>query len=278
MATIDFPENPSQGDTHTQFGLIWQFDGGAWRSDMDLDQFATAAQGLLANTALQPGAQIPWTDVTAKPATFPPSAHTHTVSQITDFPSLATVATSGQYADLFGLPSLFDGAYASLSGIPSTFPPDAHMHSNITLTAGAGLTGGGNLGANRSLAADIATAANLRSGAANKLVDADVVYSANAPVVSSGSGTFTIDLNSGRVFQRTLTGNSTLGNPTNQVPGQSGVIYIIPNANGRTLSYGTAWKPIGNVPSINTDANKVNVFSYYVRSSGNISLSYLGAE
>ena len=33
-------------------------------------------------------------------------SHTHTVSQITDFPTLATVSTSGAYSDLTGAPSL----------------------------------------------------------------------------------------------------------------------------------------------------------------------------
>jgi len=35
-----------------------------------------------------------------------PLSHTHTVSDITDFPTLATVATSGAYADLTGTPTL----------------------------------------------------------------------------------------------------------------------------------------------------------------------------
>jgi len=35
-----------------------------------------------------------------------PTAHTHTKSQITDFPTLATVATSGSYADLSNKPSV----------------------------------------------------------------------------------------------------------------------------------------------------------------------------
>ena len=35
-----------------------------------------------------------------------PSTHTHTKSQITDFPSLATVATSGNYNDLTGKPTI----------------------------------------------------------------------------------------------------------------------------------------------------------------------------
>ena len=47
-----------------------------------------------------------YTSLTNVPATFAPSAHNHTISQITDFPSLATVATSGLYSDLTGTPDL----------------------------------------------------------------------------------------------------------------------------------------------------------------------------
>lgn len=56
-------------------------------SDAD---YATAAQGSLANTALQPNdlATVATTgaysDLTGIPVTFPPSAHTHTLSDITD--------------------------------------------------------------------------------------------------------------------------------------------------------------------------------------------------
>ena len=50
------------------------------------------------------------------------SSHTHTKSQITDFPSLATVATSGSYSDL--------------SNKPSSMTPSSHSHGNIT-NAGA---------------------------------------------------------------------------------------------------------------------------------------------
>lgn len=146
-----------------------------------------------------------------------------------------------------------------------------------SIIAGTGLTGG-TITTTGTIAADVATDANIHSGAANKLIASGQIYTANAPVATSGTGTYTIDMTAGRVFQRTLTGNSTLANPTNQVAGQSGVIYIIPNANGRTLSFGTDWKPIGGAPTIDTGANKVNVFSYYVRSANNISLSYLGAE
>jgi len=55
-------------------------------------------------------------------------------SDLSGTPTLATVATSGDYDDLTNKPSLFDGAYSSLSGIPSTFTPSAHTlnsHSDV---------------------------------------------------------------------------------------------------------------------------------------------------
>ena len=61
---------------------------------------------------------VPWTGVTGKPNDYPPSSHTHTKSQITDFPALATVATSGSYNDL--------------NNIPASFTPSSHTHGNVT--------------------------------------------------------------------------------------------------------------------------------------------------
>lgn len=150
----------------------------------------------------------------------------------------------------------------------------------VTFTAGTGLTGGGTLAANRTFNVDVATATNLRAGTANKIVDAAGIYSANAPVTSSGTGSWAPDFNAGRVFDRTLTGASTLANPTNVTAGQSGHIYIVQDSTGgRTLAYGTNWKvPGGTAPEIDTTANAVNVFSYYARTTTHISLRYIGVE
>ena len=46
------------------------------------------------------------TDSGKKASDFANATHTHTVSQITDFPSLATVATSGSYNDLSNKPTI----------------------------------------------------------------------------------------------------------------------------------------------------------------------------
>jgi len=62
-----------------------------------------------------------WNSVTGKPSTFPPSAHTHTASQITDFAS-AVVAVSPPVD------------WSNLTGKPSTFAPSAHTHLKSEIT------------------------------------------------------------------------------------------------------------------------------------------------
>lgn len=49
---------------------------------------------------------VKWDDIEDKPKTFTPSSHTHTKSDITDFPTLAAVATSGSYNDLSNKPTI----------------------------------------------------------------------------------------------------------------------------------------------------------------------------
>ena len=49
---------------------------------------------------------VKWDDIDDKPKSFTPSSHTHTKSDITDFPTLATVATSGSYDDLSNKPTI----------------------------------------------------------------------------------------------------------------------------------------------------------------------------
>lgn len=49
---------------------------------------------------------VKWDDIDDKPESFTPSSHTHTKSDITDFPTLAAVATSGSYDDLSNKPTI----------------------------------------------------------------------------------------------------------------------------------------------------------------------------
>ena len=49
---------------------------------------------------------VKWDDIDDKPESFTPSSHTHTKSDITNFPTLAAVATSGSYNDLSNKPTI----------------------------------------------------------------------------------------------------------------------------------------------------------------------------
>lgn len=129
---------------------------------------ATAAQGALADTALQPGAGIDWADVTGKP-TFATVATTGAYGDLSGRPTLGTAAaqntaafaTAAQgalaatalqpganipWTDVTGKPTFFSGAYGDLTGVPSTFAPAAHNQAWSTITsrpttlAGYGIT------------------------------------------------------------------------------------------------------------------------------------------
>jgi hypothetical protein len=91
-------------------------------------------------------------------------------ASITGKPTFATVATTGSYADLSGLPALFNGAYGSLSGIPSTFAPSAHTQAWNTITATPTTLGGYGIidGVTSSTLGSYATTASVTTGLATK--------------------------------------------------------------------------------------------------------------
>ena len=87
------------------------------------------------------GGTTTWGEVTNKPATFPPSTHTHAIADVNGLQaalnakgtSNLVIGTSAGTA-MAGNTSLFDGVYGSLSGIPSTFTPAAHTHTIANVT------------------------------------------------------------------------------------------------------------------------------------------------
>lgn len=83
--------------------------------------FATAAQGSLADSAVQPG------DL----ATV---ATTGAYTDLSGTPTLATVATSGDYDDLSNKPSLFSGSYTDLTNKP-TIPANINDLGDVTITS-----------------------------------------------------------------------------------------------------------------------------------------------
>ena len=94
---------------------------------------------------------------------------------------------------------------------------------------------------------------------------------ASATALTSGT-TVTPDLADNNDFTLTLGHNATLANPSNQSThvNQKGTITITQDGTGgRTLSFGSNWKPIGSAsaPSINTTAGVTSCIDYHVLSS-----------
>lgn len=67
MAALDFPNSPAVNDIFTAGTASYKWTGVAWVSNIL--------------------GQIDWADVTGKPLTFAPSAHTHTTSDVTGLQS-----------------------------------------------------------------------------------------------------------------------------------------------------------------------------------------------
>lgn len=120
-------------------------------------------------------------------------------------------------------------------------------------TAGAGdaeeiSVGNGLALASGALAADIATAANIRAAAANKLIDAVGVVSALAWVTVAYGASVTLDLATFETAVITCTGNITLANPSNVQVGKTKFVLLAGNdGTARTISFGTNFK--GTLPT-----------------------------
>lgn len=81
-----------------------------------------------------------WSEITDKPGTFPPSAHTHVIGDVTGLQTAldgkALLAHTHAIADVTGLQAALDSkaatsaipTWGTLAGKPSTFPPSAHTH------------------------------------------------------------------------------------------------------------------------------------------------------
>lgn len=106
-------------------------------------------------TAVKTIGRVAWDNVTGKPETFPPTAHTHPITAVTGLEeALANKASSihthawsaitdkptefppeSHTHDFSEITGTVTVAWGDISGKPSTFPPDAHSHAWSEITS-----------------------------------------------------------------------------------------------------------------------------------------------
>ena len=234
--------------------------------------FATAAQGALADSALQSddiGVTVQAYDAQLSDiAGLTPTDNGVIIGNGTNFvlESGATLRTSlglaigtdvqaydAQLADVAGLTPTDNGV---IIGNGTNFV----VESGSTLRTSLGLAIGTDVQAYDAQTAftDVAqTYTAAQRGSITALTDATNIAT---------------DMSLNNFFSVTLGGNRTLDNPTNIVAGQSGSIFITQDGTGsRTLAYGSFWDFAGGTaPTLSTAANAVDRLDYVVRTTGSI--------
>ena len=225
----------------------------------DATDYATAAQGSLADSSVQPGelATIAtsgnYSDLSGVPASFTPSAHTHNIADVSGLQtaldekaaaaSLATVATSGSYTDLSDLPTLgtaaatdaSDYATAAQGSLADTATQPGDLATVATSGSYSDLSG---------LPTEFAPSAHTHTAA--EITDFGTAAAAAAPLqsINSLTGTLTITGSGGTTVTEsgsTITVASTA--PPTVLADLTDVSTATPST-GQVLKWtGSAWAP-----------------------------------
>jgi len=84
------------------------------------------------------------------------------------------------------------------------------------------------------------------------------------------------DLATSNRFECTLTGDVTVGLPTNIVSGQGGMIYLAQDAVGsHTITFDSMFIPMGDITPV-TDPNTINIYVFEVYDASKILITRLG--
>jgi hypothetical protein len=175
--------------------------------------------------------------------------------------------TAAEGDTLFLTPAEGNAAYQPLDAELTAWgalATSAKADSSLTLTAGAGLTGGGDLSAGRTfdvgagtgilanandVAVDKASDANVRAAVSNKVVTADLIESASAFVAITNQSPASWDWDSAINFSLTISQNTEIATPSNTQIGTWRTILVQGNdATDRTITFSGDYH--GEVPTI----------------------------
>jgi len=82
-----------------------------------------------------------------------------------------------------------------------------------------------------------------------------------------------LDLSSGNNYQITLTGSTTLQNPTNIVSGQAGIVTLIQGTASNTVAFATGWQypgGSGSTPTVTATSGAVDLLVYYTKDDSSV--------
>lgn len=114
-----------------------------------------------------------------------------------------------------------------------------------------------------------ASAADIRSGAADVFLTPERIEAAAELVTLTDAATIAVDWSAFITGELTLGGNRTLGNPTNGKPGTTRTIFVVQDGTGsRTLAFAANYKfQSGTPPTLTTDANGLDVIQIICRTT-----------
>lgn len=159
-----------------------------------------------------------------------------------------------------------NGVVTTTLAVGSPTPASSNLAVTGNATISTTLTIGGNVGFGKAI-----------TETANTRIEIVGASRGSITTLTDVSNTVTPDFASNNYYTLTLTNNFTLAAATNQVPGVSGIIYVMqPNGGGKTLSFATVYKFAGNTPpTITSTSNSVDVITYTVRTSNSIICSFV---
>lgn len=126
-----------------------------------------------------------------------------------------------------------------------------------------------------------ASAVEIRGGAGAHYTSIRRIYAANAPVALTDAASIAWDMAAGINFQVTLTAaGRTVANPSNKVPGKSGVLRVKQDATGgRSITtWGSDFVWIGGEPRWPTAPNARSLIAYFVGEDGKVELTFAGSS
>jgi hypothetical protein len=147
------------------------------------------------------------------------------------------------------------------------------------VTAGSGISVTGTAVANTGVLSVNGSAGTITNVAVTNAAQSFSAAQRGSITALTDAATIAVDFADSNNFSVTLGGGRTLGNPTNQVAGQSGSLFVVQDGSGsRTLAYSSDWEFAGGTaPTLSTAASAVDRIDYIVRASGNIHAVFTAA-